>query len=95
MKQNYFDINFLAASDNQLLDVYSTTVSGVVKSAAQGVVHIKVMKKMLHPQTQKMIELPAAGSGFAISSDGYIVTNNHVIEDASSIKAAFEWRRPY
>jgi S1-C subfamily serine protease len=89
MRQNDLDIDFLAASDKQLLDVYSATVSGVVKSASQAVVHIKVMKKILHPRTQKPVEQAAAGSGFAISSDGYIVTNSHVIEDASSIKAAF------
>jgi serine protease Do len=28
----------------------------------------------------------SAGSGFFISADGYVVTNNHVIEDAESIK---------
>jgi len=32
-----------------------------------------------------IVTLPAAGSGFIISDDGYIVTNNHVIEDATSI----------
>lgn len=29
------------------------------------------------------------GSGFFISSDGYVVTNNHVIEDAKSITVSF------
>ena len=33
----------------------------------------------------RRVTLPAAGSGFIISADGYIVTNNHVIEDANSI----------
>ena len=31
----------------------------------------------------------AAGTGFVITSDGYIVTNNHVIEGASKISVAF------
>ncbi|MCL2167104.1 MAG: trypsin-like peptidase domain-containing protein [Clostridiales bacterium] len=33
----------------------------------------------------RTVTLPAAGSGFIISEDGYIVTNNHVIENAGSI----------
>ena len=33
----------------------------------------------------RTVTFPAAGSGFIISEDGYIATNNHVIENATSI----------
>ena len=33
----------------------------------------------------RTVTLPASGSGFLISPDGYIVTNDHVIENATSI----------
>ena len=38
----------------------------------------------------------ALGSGFVISADGYVVTNNHVIEDADEIEIEFKdgARRP-
>lgn len=34
-----------------------------------------------------------AGTGMVVSSDGYIVTNNHVIENANSIKVTFTDRK--
>lgn len=37
-----------------------------------------------------MRKFMATGSGFAISADGYIVTNNHVVADASKVTVVFD-----
>lgn len=47
---------------------------------------------------QQQVETPkrqAAGSGVIISSDGYIVTNNHVVEDADEIQVKLNDKREY
>ncbi len=36
-----------------------------------------------------------SGSGFLVSSDGYILTNNHVVEDADAITVQLEDRRTF
>src|SRR5258708_31819028 len=36
----------------------------------------------------------AAGTGFIISKDGYILTNNHVVEDATKIEVALHADEP-
>lgn len=37
----------------------------------------------------------AQGSGFVISADGYVVTNNHVVENASKITVSFDEKEKY
>ena len=80
---------FVAANDRQLLDAYSSTITSVVRNTAQAVAHIHVVKKTKHPRTGKWVDMPASGSGFVISTDGYMVTNHHVIENAGTIKTSF------
>jgi S1-C subfamily serine protease len=75
--------------DAYILDAYSKTITGVAARVSQSVVHIQVDKNMRDPRTNKQTIAPASGSGFVISSDGYIVTNHHVIEDAVKITVLF------
>jgi serine protease Do len=42
-----------------------------------------------NPERQRPRRSQALGSGFVISEDGYIVTNNHVIEGADEIRVEF------
>jgi serine protease Do len=42
------------------------------------------------PQRMPPRRMMAAGSGFLISADGYIVTNNHVVRDATRVTVIFD-----
>lgn len=76
-------------SDSALMDAYSRTVTGVVKGIAESVIHIEVNKHVTDRRTRQTRSQPGSGSGFIISSDGYAVTNNHVIESANDIRVSF------
>lgn len=75
-------------TDLDLLDAYSKTITGVVGSIAESVVHIEVSKKVIDRRTRQERTADGSGSGFIISSDGFIVTNHHVIENAATIKVS-------
>ena len=47
----------------------------------------------LPQQPQQPQEARAAGTGFFISADGYIVTNNHVVEDATEVTVTLQDKR--
>ncbi|WP_085035259.1 S1C family serine protease [Ensifer aridi] len=71
----YIDKNIHAASDADLLDAYSQTVTDVVDRVGPAVSRI-----------ERIGGRGGQGSGFAISPDGLIVTNNHVVEGSRGIR---------
>ncbi len=91
--------------DAVLLDAYSNTVVNVAKKVSPSVVQIKVRKPLAQatpnrrtPQRRQPGRDDAeggSGSGFIISSDGYIITNNHVVAGASEIKVLLPDSREY
>jgi serine protease Do len=46
-------------------------------------------------ETQREFKQPSLGSGFIIDEDGYVVTNNHVIENADQIKVKLKDESEY
>jgi S1-C subfamily serine protease len=73
-------------TDDDLLDSYSKTVSGVVEKVRATVVNIRTHRASLEQPNQG--ESGGSGSGFVIAQDGYILTNSHVVHGAGKIEVA-------
>lgn len=79
----------IISRDKDLLDSYSNTVSNVFGIVAPSVVHIYNKGVSTDRRNGRSVEKQATGSGFVISSDGYVITNNHVIEGARELYIVF------
>ena len=72
--------------EREALDAYSTIVTGVVDSVAAAMVGIQRKAKLGARMTGDPGLQGGAGSGFVITPDGYVLTNNHVVEGASALE---------
>lgn len=73
-----------------MLDAYSQAVISVTDKVSPSVVNIKVHKK-----TRSKYGTSAGGSGFILSPEGFIVTNNHVVEDQEKVEVELQDGRTF
>ena len=69
--------------DADAFDAYSRTVSGVADKLTPSVAHLAVSRRTRRGRAE------GAGSGVAISSDGYMLTSAHVVAGGNGVSAAF------
>src|SRR5580765_7298120 len=79
--------------DSELLDAYSRTVVSAVARVAPAVANIDVKQRVSARGGER--ELSGNGSGFVITPDGFILTNSHVVHDASAITVNLPDGREY
>jgi S1-C subfamily serine protease len=70
--------------ENEALDGYSTLVSTVAQTLIPSVASLRVYRRVRGGRRAE-----GAGSGIAISPDGYLITSAHVVSGSSSGRASF------
>lgn len=100
--------NYILASQTPAPQVGNIDLTVAAENSVHAVVHIRTeyeRKSNVYdyffrdffgaPQYQNPQKLVATGSGVILSKDGYIVTNNHVVQDASHIEVTLNDKRTY
>lgn len=95
---NYFPTNFSAEGAEM-----NTDFTVAAEMTVHAVVHVKNITMSRQPTNifeyfqggGKPRAMVGSGSGVIISPDGYIVTNNHVIENASNLEVTLNDNRTY
>ncbi len=82
-----------ASDDSALLDEYSRTVVSVAERVASSVVNIDIKQQRRSRHGAR--EIGGSGSGFVIARDGFILTNSHVVHDATQITVNLPDGREY
>src|SRR5258706_13024687 len=73
-------------ADDSLLDAYSRAVTGAVGRVSPSVVNIEVHQQSGRTRSGEPRERRGGGSGFVFTPDGLILTNSHVVHDATRIE---------